>query len=575
MQLFTLFTAFMLLLAARISYGQEPEIDIDGVTDAQESNIRAFLSLAQDHCQAPAWRIEKQFANADGEIRNALSALGYYHPQIDKKLRFEDECWQAEFTVQAGEPVIITQLSVQIRGDARHDPAFQKLLATLPLKKGDILNHGLYAKIKQDLQSLALEHGYLDNKLSKKELRVNPASRTAVIELVFDSGPRHTFGDISIDQDVLNPDFIQRFVTLKKGDYYSSKKLAQTYNAFADSIYFSNVQIQPQFDHVENNQVPVDIKLTPNDIHDFSFGIGFDTDIGPLGSFGYQNRRLNRDGHYFSFNLDASPILSGVEARYTIPFAEPRTDFLSFGLGYQYEKPNTFKSELAKFSALYQHVYENGWKQALFLDLSRETFTIDNVSTTTTLLVPGIRWQYSVSNDLLRPTQGHQLEFSVVSAPETLISDVRFVQATASGKQISELPWPARLITRAKVGATVTNDFNRLPASYRFYAGGTETIRGYAYKELGPTDDSGDVIGGKMLTVASVEYEHFITDEWGAAVFFDAGNAYNPNDITIKRGAGVGVRWVSPIGPLRLDFAVPLDESKSSFQFHFAAGAQL
>jgi translocation and assembly module TamA len=101
------------------------------------------------------------------------------------------------------------------------------------------------------------------------------------------------------------------------------------------------------------------------------------------------------------------------------------------------------------------------------------------------------------------------------------------------------------------------------------------SIRGYAYKELGPKDNQGNVIGGKFLSVVSAEYEQAVLDDWGVAAFIDAGNAYNPENISIKAGAGLGVRWYSPIGPIRLDFAVPLNESDSSFQIHFAAGARL
>ncbi|MCK5905569.1 MAG: BamA/TamA family outer membrane protein, partial [Gammaproteobacteria bacterium] len=384
------------------------------------------------------------------------------------------------------------------------------------------------------------------------------------------------FGEISIDQDILNPEFIQRYIYLNSGEKYSSKKLGKTYNELADSVYFSGVEFQPLIDEAENNVVPIQINLKPEKKHDYSIGLGYDTDIGPLGSIGYKNRRLNRQGHHASLNLDISPVRSVAEASYMMPFTEPRYDYISLGLGYKYEKPDTFRSEATKLSLQYLHLYQNGWKQILFFDVVRETFSIDDKSHYTTfLLVPGVRWQMTKSNNAKRPTQGYYFDLSLSSAPESIISDVSFIQATTTVKLITPLPWSARLITRTKLGATLTNDFNRLPASYRFYAGGIETMRGYEYKKLGPTNSKGDVLGGRMLSVVSAEYEQFITESWGVAAFIDAGNAYNTNDFTIKMGAGVGLRWVSPIGPIRLDFAMPLNDSESSFQIHFAAGMQL
>ncbi len=564
-----------LLLNAPELRAEEPELTIGGLNDDQLGNVRAFLSLLQENCQSPAWRIEKLFAKADSEIKKALRALGYYRPEISKRLHFTDACWRAEFDISAGQPVTVAKLSVRVTGEAEREAAFEKLLQSLPLQTGEILNHASYEKIKQDLQSLALEYGYLHHKFNKKSLRVDTESGRADIELIFDSGPRFQFGTLTIDQDILEPDFVRRYLYIESGQPYSTKMLAKTYNALADSQYFRNVEISPQMELAEDNRVPVQIELTPAKRHDYSVGIGFATDIGPLGSLGYRNRRINRRGHHVSFDLSASPVLSSAEGQYVVPYRRYRNDYVSLGVGYKLEQPDTFESEAAKLSLQHQHVYENGWQQNLFLDLSYETFKIGEVSQSTALLVPGGRWQYTRSNNALRPTEGYHIQFSLAAAPETLISDANFVQATAYGKLIGSLPWSARLIARANVGMTLTDDFDRLPASYRFYAGGTETIRGYAYKELGPTDDQGIVIGGKMLTVGSLEYEQFVSESWGVAAFIDAGNAYEIENITIKSGAGLGLRWVSPIGPIRLDFAIPLNAADSSFQFHFAAGAQL
>ena len=119
------------------------------------------------------------------------------------------------------------------------------------------------------------------------------------------------------------------------------------------------------------------------------------------------------------------------------------------------------------------------------------------------------------------------------------------------------------------------SEFEQLPTSYRFFAGGINSIRGYDFQELGPVGDEGDVIGGRFLTVVSAEYEHTVLENWGLAVFVDHGNAFNENRISLKTGLGVGLRWYSPIGPVRIDVAFPLNEAESSIRFHFAAGARL
>jgi translocation and assembly module TamA len=145
-----------------------------------------------------------------------------------------------------------------------------------------------------------------------------------------------------------------------------------------------------------------------------------------------------------------------------------------------------------------------------------------------------------------------------------------------SATWIHALPWSGgKFIGHTEQGATIADNFNKLPTTYRFYAGGISSVRGYGYKELGPKDAQGNVIGGQFLSVLGAEYEHSIFDDWGIAAFIDTGNAYNIDNIRLKTGAGVGARWYSPFGPVRVDFAIPLDPADSSFQIHFSAGGRL
>jgi len=565
----------VLLLFTFSAQSNQPVIDIQGTNTAQEKNIRAFLSLTQETCQSPDWRVNSRFNQSDQEIIQALHALGYYQVKIAKQLTNTEDCWQARFKLSIGQPVIIKALQVQIVGEAKQNPAFQHFLTHLPIKLGDILQHQQYEKLKQSLRSLALEYGYLDYHFSNKTLQVFPQQQRAAITLILDSGVRYHFGSITINQTVLDPNFIQRYLDIKQADDYDSQKLATTYNALNNSGYFSAVTVTPKFNQTTQHLVPIDILLTAKKRHDYSVGVGFGTDIGPLASFGYQNRRLNRQGDYLSLNLDISPILSSIESYYKMPFMQSRYDYISIGIGYKYERPKTFQSQKAKLSVQYQHSYPGGWRQVLFLDLTDERSHIGDTAQNSKLWVIGGRWHYKQANRVVRPTQGYRTELSLSTSPESWLSDVAFIQLSGQVKLIQSLPWSARLITRANLGVTWANHFNRLPASYRFFAGGIETIRGYAYKKLGSKDAQGKVIGGTLLSVASLEYEQFINADWGIASFIDAGNAYQPNEISIKIGAGLGLRWNSPIGPVRVDFAVPLSGASSAFQIHFAAGSPL
>ncbi len=551
------------------------DVSVTGLESEAKKNVQLMLSLAAEKCESPEWKIRGLFSKADEEISQALRALGYYRSVIKKSLAFNDKCWHADFAIDSGPQTIVADITINLIGDARDDPEFQKLRGTLLAAKGKPLRHDQYEKMKSRLESLALERGYLKASFPEKQLLINKVDNKAQIRLVFDGGKRMVFGDVNVEQDILNPDFVRKFIKIKSGEFYSSEQLAKTHNALSKSGYFKRVEIVPDTAYADPKQVPVTVKLYPDKIHHYGFGVGFDTDIGPLLNASYKNRRINRRGHFLNANIDLSPVLSTADVEYSIPLDNPASDFFSFGGGLKREDTDTYKSLSAKLSARLKHDFDSGWKQTLFIDSVYEDFTIGTTSNKVLLLVPGGSWLRSVSDNAMRPTRGHRLEFNLAGSYKNPISDVSFAQGSVSAVWMQPLPWSGKFIARTEQAATLVDQFDRMPTSYRFYAGGMNSIRGYAYKELGPKDNLGNVVGGRFLSVVSAEYEQAVLDNWGVAAFIDGGNAYNLDHIRVKTGVGLGIRWYSPIGPIRLDLALPLSESDSSFQIHFAAGARL
>lgn len=553
------------------------EVSISGLEGIASDNVRILLSLAKEKCDAPRWKIENLFAQSEQEIDPALRAVGFYHPVIKKSLTFNQGCWQANFNIDAGAQVIVKTINITINGAAKEDSEFKKLRDKLVLKTGQPLKHNNYEKMKSQLASLAAQRGYLNSEFTSKKLVIDKAHNTASFELVFDSGKRQQFGEIIIEQDALESALVAKYIAIKSGDFYSSEQLVETYDALSKSGYFDSIDIRPATDS-NGKPVPVTIKLHPKPKYHYAFGIGFDTDIGILASASYQNNRLNKLGHFLTADLDIAPVLSTANVEYTIPLESPLTETLSVGFGVKREDTDAFNSLSAKLSGRYKYTFDSGWKQTLFLDYSYEDFqTGTDPRAQTLLLVPGGNWLYSVADNPMRPNKGYRLKFDVAGSYKSPLSDVSFAQSSMAATWIQNLPWSGgKFIGRTELGATATNDFDKLPTTYRFYAGGISSVRGYAYKELGPTDAQGNVIGGQYLAVFSTEYEHTIFDDWGVAAFIDAGNAFNTvNNINLKTGAGLGARWYSPFGPVRVDVAVPLAPADSAFQIHFSAGARL
>ena len=568
--------AAMLLacLPLGMAQAQSPSIDISGVDDAIEDNIRAHLSIIREPCDLAEWRERPLLRRAQDETREALRALGYYSPEVVLDFNRSDDCWQLQVRVEPGEPVRVRQILVTLDGQAHEDPAFRELLEDAPLKEGDRLRHDHYEQLRRSLTNLAADRGYLDNRLITRELRVNVEEASADAVIHMDSGPRYHFGTVTLDQDILKPEFLDKFVPFKSGEGYDSRQLIDLQQSLADSGYFSEVRVRTETAARSDDAVPIRVELTPRPRHSYMAGIGASTDIGPRLRLGFENRYANRSGHRYNTEMELSPVRSGVGFNYEIPLDDPARERINLMTSYQTEDTDTLRSDLYVIGISHMRQHDSGWLETRSLNYEREDYTVADSIARSDLLMPGLSFSRVRADHPLVPQRGWRLYASVRGASKDVISTVSFVQFHGRAKLILPLG-PGRLITRAEGGATQTNQLTDLPSSVRFFAGGDSSVRGYGYQRIGPTNADGEVIGGRHLLVGSVEYEYPLFGLWSVAAFVASGNAYDGvEDYDPKTGVGFGVRWRSPLGPIRVDIAHPLD-GDDSFRLHLTMGADL
>jgi translocation and assembly module TamA len=373
---------------------------------------------------------------------------------------------------------------------------------------------------------------------------------------------------------VLNASLLRGFVTWHEGDPLNTNELLSLQNALADTPYFRRVEVTPDREDAEGRAVPIVVDLLPNKPWRFRFGAGYGTDTGPRGSLDAQFRRINRSGHRAELDVVASSVEQSATGKYIVPGAYPRTDALTFSLGYAHLQPTTYTTQTAFAGADYSLAVGRRWRESFFLSWARDVFTVGLDAGTSRLLTPGVNSTIVVADDRIDTRNGYRFTLRVTGATSAVGSTASFGQILASGKRIFPLTPGNRLIARADLGWMTTDDFHALPPRVRFFAGGDVSVRGYKYQSLGETDAAGHVIGGKTLETGSIELEHRFLPKWGGAVFFDAGNALNTFTSDLKKGVGVGVRWISPVGPVRLDGAYALDSPKG-FRVHVNIGPDL
>jgi translocation and assembly module TamA len=188
--------------------------------------------------------------------------------------------------------------------------------------------------------------------------------------------------------------------------------------------------------------------------------------------------------------------------------------------------------------------------------------------------MPGLRFSQRRIDDLIRPHKGFRYNLETRGSGRTLGAETNFLQFLGSGNLLIPLTARLSLIPRVQLGVTWQKDpLTDIPPSLRFYAGGDNSVRGYAYQSLGPKDANGNVIGGKNLLVGSLELEYAVTKNWSMAFFYDAGNAFNNfEDLTWPQSAGLGVRYYTPVGPIRVDLARQINVENPGFRLHVGIG---
>ena len=552
-------------------------VSINGVEASIRDNILAYLRLDDETCDAPDWRVRRLFIDAEKEIREALEVVGYYNAEIKKKLETGDACWQANFDITPGSPVVLRNVSIKIdTGDAQ-DSELENVVQNCALNPGDILQHANYEACRRRITRAAQDRGYFAAEFIERRIDVYPAEYAADITLHFITGTRYVFGAITFDQAVLDPDLIYRFVTITPGEPYDADRVRRMQRYLVTSAFFDQVLLsrnprgEPDFD------VPIDIELTPGKKYQYNVGIGFATDVGPKLRFGVLNRRLNSKGHQAEFETNLSKVISDVGVSYRIPLDKPK-DWFTMDAGYKIEDNDSFESNLFTTGVQRVQERENDWIRTLFLNLRLEDYRTSEIDEDRSkLLTPGVSYAFVEEDYPPRPFSGHRSSAMLRGAVEGMISDTSFAQVYGNTKWVFGLWSGARLLTRAEAGFTAIDELDSLPASVRFFAGGDTSVRGYAYKSLGPTDPFGNVVGGENLLVGSIELDQQVADDWALAVFVDSGNAYDElKDFNTATGVGVGIRWFSPLGPIRIDVAVPLEkDAPDDYRFHITLGPDL
>jgi translocation and assembly module TamA len=590
----------MLVLATRLAHAAGVNVEVRGVDDELRDNVLAYLSFERYRkggAELNADTIDRLHNRVEREVQEALKPFGYYAPKVESTVTDEGHnSWRVVVRIEPGAPVLVEHIDVHVDGPGETDPLFERILRHLPLHAGDRLKHASYEAIKNDLQRTAATYGYMDAKLIRNELVVDPPNHTANIGLELDTGERYRFGTTTIEQHVVREKLVRRYLRYHQGDAYDLTQVLRTQFALDDSQYFANLEVRPGDPDRDNHTVSVTIRADASKRHRYSFGAGYATDTGVRGTLGFEDRHINTLGHSFSVEVQAAQITKYyVQSHYRMPVGDPALENLSLNASIE-------QQTLADVTAITQSAgpsftaVSGGWQHVWQLNAVRSTTSDVNGENTERLLVPELDLASVPKGYLGEPLFEHPFFAELKASDSVLGSDANFVQLHVQTEKVFRLGRKWHLLLRDEAGATLTSHFSQLPAVYRFFAGGDNSVRGFAYNELSPLEPvcvqnaAGQFLrtasgsceavasyiktGGKDLITGTVEVIRDLPRNLGVATFFDYGNALNgfskpgclpgpagqPEICTpfIQYSVGIGLRVRLPVMTLGIDIAQPL-----------------
>jgi translocation and assembly module TamA len=569
---------FVTLLACGVALAQKPEPKYRLTVEAPTKDLRELLGKGlqlarwQDDPQMTPELLRRLADEAVVEARQALAADGYFSALVSYSIDRDVTPWSVVIYVEPGTRATVRGFEITFTGPATDDPEAAKLLRQVRsewlLRPGMPFTQQAWNEAKREAVRKLASWRYARAGIASSRARVDAEANTALLEVTLDSGPPFVFGDVSVRGADRYPAAITANLSpVEPGTTYDREVLELYTRRLLEPGYFAGARVELEPENVADGRAPVRASVIEGNSQNIEGGVSFTTDRGVRLEASHRNvdlfdsawrgrsafrwDELTQEARY---ELDAPPLPG---ARWWNGFAAVKNELIQ----------NEENFELS--GGIAHNWAGKGSPVSIFVSghLEEQQVSGQRVDNRQAVFF-GFRVGFRETDAVVLPRRGYFGQFTGGVAPENL-STQHFVRGTGRVTLLVPLGRNDDLTLRAEGGVVVADSREGIPSTFLFRTGGDQTVRGYDFESLGV--QQGDaVVGGRYLGIGSVEYTHWFSPVWGLAAFVDAGNAWDTGNFDPAFGIGGGVRFRTPIGPVRADVAY--GERVESWRLHFSVG---
>jgi len=574
-----------LVLSADVSAGIPYQVRIDGIDDKELRDILASVSdtfKLRDRPPSSLNMLQRRLERDIPQLKRVLRSFGFYDGRVSYKIQEETRPVQVQFIIETGPAYILKSVRTDLERD---DGASEQIRLPGAQEMGVRLDRPVRSKQIIEAEAIILtwlrRQGYPFARGTSRKVVVDHAKGTVSVHFSIGTGHRAFFGDTAIEGLVsVNQDFLEKKIPWQRGSLFSEDLLEEARTRLIATGLFATVQVKKGDKVDEKGYLPIRIEVHERKHRTVKAGVSFKTDEGPGGNVSWEHRNAFNRGERLTIGGNASGIAYALEGQFRRPEFRRRDQDLILSMRLAEDRPDAYTSRNITGLAQIERSLKPGMLWGVGLGYRRSKIEQQGEKDRFSLVSGPMKFEWDTSDDPLDPSRGGRLNLQFIPFYDLIGTNVGFLKGFLRYSRYLQISRQPSLILAARgtLGAMAGAERDEIPADIRFYAGGGGSIRGYGYQSVGPLRNN-EPIGGRSLLTVRTELRMKITDKIGLAAFLDGGSAFEDAwpqiNGDILWGAGMGLRYHTPIGPLRLDVGIPLDRREGiddAFQVYISLG---